>query len=335
MSEKIKVGIVGAGSSGCNIHGRLLLERKDKFEILSFCDLDKEKLKSVEKEYRVKTFDDIEKFLNQEEIELVIIATRPHSTHFPIAIKAMNSGKNIVVEKPVCIKTAECKKMIETGKEKNVFLFPHQNQRWNLGFMFFKEAIDKKVVGNLRFIEVKRYIRADYKGHIYEFMPHFVDCLLYLLDFDEPVEIMGVVENPEETWENLGYVYSTIRFKSGVVASISQLPDNTQKTPHFYWYAAGTEGSIWQENVYNKYDLVRKNARFTGKATSFIPEILETKLKGDEKQMSDFTGCFYDNIYDVMRKGKEQAVKPEEVLKQIFIIEKIIESARKKETIKL
>ena len=332
---KIKVGIIGAGSAGCNIHGRLLLERKDKFEIVSFCDIDREKLAVVEKRFGVKTFDNIEEFLKQKDIELVIIATRPHSTHFPIAIKTMKAGKNVVVEKPMCITTEECEKMIEESRKNNVFLFPYQNQRWNLGFMFFKEAIDKKVVGKVKFIEVKRSINPDYKGHIYEFMPHFVDCILYLLDFDSPVEIMGVVENPEERWENLGFVYSVIRFKSGVVVSISQLPDDNKKSPHFYWYAAGDKGSIWQENVYNKYDLVRKNSRTTGQASSFIPEILETRLKGDEREMGDFTGSFYDNVYGVLRKGEEQAVKPEQVLKQIFIIEKIIESARKKEEIKL
>jgi predicted dehydrogenase len=166
-------------------------------------------------------------------------------------------------------------------------------------------------------------------------MPHFIDCILVLLDFDKPVEISAVLENPEGDLDELGFVYAYIRFKNGIFVTISQLPDEISKTPHFYWYAAGTEGSIWQDNVYNKYDLLYKNARHTGKAESFIPEFLETKLKGEKEMKDDFTVSFYDNVWQVLREGKEQIVKPEQVLLQIEIIEKIIESARLKRAIKI
>lgn len=335
MKTKINVGIIGAGGSGINIHGRLLEERKNKFEIKSFCDIDKEKLKIVKEKFGCKTFDNIENFLNQEDLEVVIIATRPHSTHFPIAVECMRKKKNVVVEKPMCITTKEAEEMIRMSKENNVLLFPFQNQRWNLSFMIFKEAIEKKIVGELRYIEVKRYVDLNYKGHIYEFMPHLIDCILFLLNFEKVVEISAVVENPEESWDKLGYVYSLIRFESGVVVSISQLPDETIKTPHFYWYACGTEGSFYQENIYNRYDLMRKCSRFSGKANEFITEVLETRLNENKKIMADFTGCFYDNVYEVIMEGKEPIVKPEHVLQQIFIIEKIIESGKRKEAIKI
>jgi predicted dehydrogenase len=151
-NKKINVGIIGAGGSGIGIHGRLLSERKDKFNIISFCDIDKEKLKIAEEKFNVKTFNSIEGFFKQKGMELVIIATRPHSTHFPLSIRAMEEGKNVIVEKPMCITTDEAKKMIEKSKENKVFLFPFQNQRWNLGFMCFKEAIEKRVIGEDKYI---------------------------------------------------------------------------------------------------------------------------------------------------------------------------------------
>ena len=334
-NKKIDVGIIGAGGSGIGIHGRLLSESKDRFNIISFCDTDKEKLKIAGEKFRVRTFTSPKEFFRQRQMELVIIATRPHSTHFLLALSAMQAGKNVVVEKPMCITVEEAKKMIEVSKKNKVFLFPFQNQRWNLGFMCFKEALEKKVIGEVKFIEVRRNIKCDDKGVVYEFMPHFIDCILVLLNFVNPVEVSAILENPEGNWDELGFVSVNIRFKNDVFVTISQLPDETPKTIHFYWYAAGTEGSIWQENVYNKYDLLYKNARHTGKAQSFVPEFLETKIKGEKEMKDDFSLNFYDNVYQVLREGKEQLVKPEQVLIQIEIIEKIIESARLGRAIKI
>jgi len=327
-NKKIDVGIIGAGGSGIGIHGRLLSERKDKFNIISFCDTDKEKLKIAGEKFKVRTFTSPKEFFRQRQMELVIVATRPHSTHFSLALDAMQAGKNVVVEKPMCITVEEAKKMIEASEKNKVFLFPFQNQRWNLGFMCFKEALEKKVTGQLKYIEVRRNIRGDDEGVVYEFMPHFIDCILVLLNFDKPVEVNAVLKNPEGKWDQLGFVYAGIRFQNGVFVTISQLPDETAKTPHFYWYAAGTEGSIWQDNVYNKYDLLYKNARHTGRAQSFVPEFLETKIKGEKERKDDFTISFYDNVYQVLREGRQQVVKPEHVLAQLEIIEKIIASAR-------
>ena len=61
-------------------------------------------------------------------MDLVLIAT-PNDLHRPLAIQAMEAGKNVICEKPATINSADLQTMMEASERTGKFLTVHQNRR--------------------------------------------------------------------------------------------------------------------------------------------------------------------------------------------------------------
>lgn len=73
--------------------------------------------------YNIKyVFDDMDTFLDSDLFDTVYIAS-PNSLHFQQTLKALEQGKNVIVEKPFAGNSVEAKAMIAKAKEKGLFLF--------------------------------------------------------------------------------------------------------------------------------------------------------------------------------------------------------------------
>lgn len=103
----INVGIIGAGSFANDIHLPNLFRLKSKYNIYAIMNKTPHKAKKIAEQYKAHyatcNIDDI---LNDKDIDLVLIVTR-HNLHGDYVIKALNAGKNVFVEKPLCIKQGE------------------------------------------------------------------------------------------------------------------------------------------------------------------------------------------------------------------------------------
>jgi len=112
LAEKkgiINVGIIGAGHFATDMHLPNLLKLKSKFCVCAIMNKTPHKAKTIAEQYHAHYatchIDDI---LNDKEIDLVLIATR-HSLHGSYVLKALNAGKNVFVEKPLCTKEEDLK----------------------------------------------------------------------------------------------------------------------------------------------------------------------------------------------------------------------------------
>jgi predicted dehydrogenase len=104
-SDRTKVAVIGPGGMGSG-HTRLLANRKD-VEVAYVCDVDQQRLQravEIVKEgagTTPKAVTDMREVLKDREIEAVFIATPDH-WHAPAAILALENGKHVYVEKPMC-----------------------------------------------------------------------------------------------------------------------------------------------------------------------------------------------------------------------------------------
>ena len=105
----INVGLIGAGSFANDIHLPNLSRLKGKYNIYAIMNKTPHKAKTIAEQYNAHyatcNIDDI---LNDKGIDLVLIATR-HNLHGDYVLKALNAGKNVFVEKPLCIKEGDLK----------------------------------------------------------------------------------------------------------------------------------------------------------------------------------------------------------------------------------
>lgn len=87
-------------------------------ELYAVCDIDEEKLKKAKADNEdIKVFLDFDEMLKDKEIDVVHICT-PHYLHCEMTEKALLSGRNVVLEKPVCISMEEFER-IERAQEKS------------------------------------------------------------------------------------------------------------------------------------------------------------------------------------------------------------------------
>ncbi|MBR2642161.1 MAG: Gfo/Idh/MocA family oxidoreductase [Lentisphaeria bacterium] len=110
----VKVGIVGVGNIGEH-HSRNIYE-SPLCKLTAVCDIDPKAFKRVyaPAQAETKCFTDLDRFLAEGDMDLVNIAV-PHYDHPSIAIKAMNAGKHIIVEKPIAVHKAAAEELIREG----------------------------------------------------------------------------------------------------------------------------------------------------------------------------------------------------------------------------
>lgn len=65
---------------------------------------------------------DLEELLNDEQIDVIYVAL-PNKLHYEYALKALEHGKHVLLEKPFTVYHREAKKLIELAKEKQLILF--------------------------------------------------------------------------------------------------------------------------------------------------------------------------------------------------------------------
>jgi predicted dehydrogenase len=113
--ERVKIGVVGVG------RGRSYMDSmyaKIGFDLVAVCDIKENELHAFEKESKVATFTDFDRFL-EHDMDAVVLANYFHE-HAPFAIKAMNAGKHVLSETSSNSTLAEgvdlCRAVEKTGK---------------------------------------------------------------------------------------------------------------------------------------------------------------------------------------------------------------------------
>src|SRR5690348_14974877 len=109
--EKVKIAIVGLGGIAQIAH-LPILSKMENVIITAVCDIDKSKSKSIAQKYNVKNFySDFSKMLNECDADCISIAS-PTGFHKEHAIKALEHGFHIIVEKPLARTYAEALEIV-------------------------------------------------------------------------------------------------------------------------------------------------------------------------------------------------------------------------------
>lgn len=106
----IRFAIIGIGRRGLN-HLETLRKFKNA-EVVAVCDVSEARLKEVSEKYKVKPYKSVDEMLNKEKINVAVIAT-PVIYHVPIALKCVEHGLDLMLEKPVSLSLKELKELLK------------------------------------------------------------------------------------------------------------------------------------------------------------------------------------------------------------------------------
>lgn len=160
----IRVAIVGTGNIA-NAHVKSYLRFPERCRIVALVDIVPEKAQAMKEMYglEAEVFDDHLKILDRKDIDLVDVCTPPY-VHAQISINAMNSGKNVVCEKPMAASLEECDAMLRARDENGVKLSIIAQNRFRKPIRDLKMLLDSGMAGAVRHAQIDSFW---WRGHCY------------------------------------------------------------------------------------------------------------------------------------------------------------------------
>src|SRR5690606_31062523 len=168
----LKVGVLGAGHLG-KIHLRLL-KQSEKYELVGFYDTHEKYAEQVAEEFNYKRFSTIDELIAN--VDVVDIVT-PTLSHFNTAVKVIEAGKHLFIEKPITNTVEEAEILTKLAKEKGIKGQVGHVERFNPAF----QAVTSKIE-NPMFIEAHRLAEFNPRGTdvpvVLDLMIHDIDIIL-------------------------------------------------------------------------------------------------------------------------------------------------------------
>lgn len=190
-SEPIRIGIVGLGRAGWNMHVKELATRGDCYRIVAVSDVLADRRARAESELGCRAYARVEDLIADPEVELVDVASRS-TDHFEHARLALAAGKMALVEKPFCLNAAEAHALQDLAAATPGRLYVRHNRRFEPGFLHIREIMAVGLLGEVFEIKLRRvrYQRRDDwqtllvhgGGQLLNWGPHVVDHALQLLE---------------------------------------------------------------------------------------------------------------------------------------------------------
>jgi predicted dehydrogenase len=190
-------------------------------ELAWCCELDESSRSRWSSAYPQTRFtSDLDDLLGDPDLDAVVIAT-PSSSHAPIALRALEAGKNCFVEKPLAQDSESALSLVEAAEQRGLVLMVGHLLCYHPGVRQLADLIARGELGQVRYFHSQRLnlgkIRAD-ENALWSLGAHDVSVLLELAD-GKPAEVSARGEAfMREGVEDV--VFGHIRFDTGLIAHL-------------------------------------------------------------------------------------------------------------------
>ncbi len=323
----IGVGIIGWGAISEILHGPCLAGMEE-CEFVAVCDEREERLSHAKEVYGCKGYKDIDAFLEDPDIHLVLVAL-PNFLHGPTTLRSLEAGKHAISEKPMAFGLAEAENILRTARKNELIVTTHQNRRWDPYYLMIQEFIDEGRFGNPVFFQSRALggpwkktwagsSKLTGKGPFMSFGPHLLDQMLTLAP-QGPIFVSGVVKSilAEDDYFNAFLTFSdgstalielskATRLKGAERFHISfekgDLMVTTADSETFWWHLRGDGEKAQKEKV---------------------PEAPPFPIQSRP---------FYQNVFAAIRGEEPLIVKPEQTRRYAAVAEAIVRSSEEKKS---
>ena len=251
--EKIRVVVAGLGGIAQITHLPLLSKMED-VEIAAVCDVDKSKAKNVADKYNIKSYyNNIDDLLSNVKADCLILAT-PTGMHKEVAVKGLEKGLNVRVEKPLSRTYAEALEIVDAAKKHKKYLMVGMNNRFRPDIMMQESFIAAKELGEIFYIKTgflkKRSTVENWSvkkeesggGVFMDLGIVLLDISLWLLKFPKVKSVTAVnYYHSFKTVEDSSFVL--LRFANNATVTIETSWTLLREDDIFYCNVYGTEGS--------------------------------------------------------------------------------------------
>lgn len=215
----MNLAIVGVGYWGPNLVRNFAVQ--EQANLVCVCDLDRNRLQTIKRQYpTVNVTTSFDEVAGDPSVDAIVIAL-PVGVHFEFAKKALEAGKHVMVEKPLCTTSAEAAQLLELADKKSLTLMVGHTFEYNAAVHKLKELIDDGTLGDLYYVYSQRLnlgrVRSDINT-MWNLAPHDVSIIIHCLE-KEPVRVSATgLTQLQPGIEDV--VFLVMEFDDGLIAHI-------------------------------------------------------------------------------------------------------------------
>lgn len=350
-SSQVQTALFGIGTGGRYFHAPLL-EAVQGFK-LRYIFTRSESNKRYAREFfpQAEVVSDTSVIWEDKNINLVVLAT-PNHTHFELAARALQAGKNVVIDKPFTVTAAEAKELMALAKAKNRLLTVFHNRRWDGDFLYIKEKINRGDLGEIKlfrsnFHRFRKKLRTDSwkeqeqagSGLLYDLGSHLIDQSLQL--FGIPQKLWAHLDCQRPGAQTTDFFELHFFYRSGLLVTLSA--GMLQRPPSYRFEAIGTQATLAIEGLDSQENLIRSGVfpkdekNFRTSLQSQSGTFWQDTPEGfSEKQLCIPPGDyrpFYFQLYHALQGNGKLPVSAIEAARVIQLIERAEESHRLKQVL--
>ena len=290
--KKYGVMVIGCGHIGCQ-HLKNIYYREN-IEIIATIDSNIENASLAARKYNAIEFsDDYKKYLTDDRVDIVIIATYT-STHLQLLKECVANGKHVLCEKPIASNLADGKEFVNVVKNAKTKVLVAHILRHNKSYIKIREMIRDGVIGELkavRMVQNHHSLENERFSNLLKDCSPVLDCGVHYIDVmqwftDSKIcEVSGVGTKIQDGAPNLDYTLMTFRMENGCVG----------------YYEAGWNRNIESQNMKEfigtkgRISLVLKEMRTSDKEEGdlialYDSEKGEYKIINNDSQYKDMYG---------------------------------------------
>jgi scyllo-inositol 2-dehydrogenase (NADP+) len=199
----IDVGLIGFGLGGRCFHAPII-RAVDGLRLSAILQRTGDSAAQQYPDVRVvRTIDEL---LSIDSLKLIVIAT-PNQTHFPLAKRALEAGRHVVVDKPFTTTVSEALELIRLARHHNRLLTVYHSRRFDADFQALCKTVATGQLGRiLRFEDTYDRYRPTSKpnawreqpgpgsGVLFDLAPHLLDQAFVLLGEPEAITADARIE---------------------------------------------------------------------------------------------------------------------------------------------
>lgn len=343
MTKVIRAGVIGFGFAGRIFHSAVM----DAVPGLELATIVQRSGDTAAEAYpKVRIARSVEEMLRDETIRLVVIAT-PNRSHFSLAVQALEADRDVVIDKPFALTTAEASSLIEIARRKSRLLSAYQNRRWDGDFLTVKKLMEAGKLGRLVSFEshmdrwrpqpkldVWRDHDVEGGGALYDLGSHLVDQALMLFGEPEAIFADSRIERDNALLDDafdlrLYYPGLSVLLRSTCLACIP--------APRFLLH--GTQGSYRKLGLDPQEDALKRGENFSQPHWGEEPEANWGTLTADENGIVQCTPVptmagdyrrYYANVRDALLGTAPLSVTANQAWRTIRVLELARESSGKR-----
>ena len=339
--DDLGVAVVGYGPFGGMgyLHG-LAATETDGLALVAAADNSPDRLEAARLDFpHLRGHDSGTSLAADDSVDIAIVATPP-MFHAELALDLLRAGKHVVVEKPMCLTTADADLLIKTANEVGRVISVHQSRRWDTDWLAVRRLIDRGDLGSVFNIETfvggfEHPCRAWHSedsisgGAVYDWGSHHIDWIIQHYGTAPKKVLCSAHTRVWHDTTNVDQLSVWMQWADGREATFRQSDVCAIRRPKFH--IEGTSGTLE-----GHYDPVRQDAVVAGRGFQASEshhaerpvDLTLARYDGDHGVIESHVKPaphpgwgFHRNLADHLLLGEPLAVRPEQSRDVVSVLE--------------